>query len=98
MQLRGRAPCRPVDGSLVEPPESVPGEPPELIAGVVLTWMSTGASVSPAPAHACVIATGLAVGLMLACPAAEPPSAPFSVNAAIGPTVASEMVNLIVPY
>jgi len=68
------------------------------IDGVVVACMSTGASAIPAPAHASVSATGSALGLMLACPAAEPPCAPFSVNAATGPTVFSEIVNLIVPY
>src|SRR5437588_5225098 len=65
---------------------------------VVVAWMSLGASVSPAPPHASVIATGSALGLMLACPVAEPPFAPFSVNAATGATRVSEIVNLIVPY
>ena len=65
---------------------------------MVVIWMSVGAAASPAPPHACVIATGSAVGLMLASPAADPLRAPLSVNAAAGATRVSEMVNLIVPY
>jgi CBS-domain-containing membrane protein len=68
------------------------------IDGVVTTWMSTGASLIPAPAHACAMASGLALGLMLTCPAAEPPCLPVSVKAATPGPVVSEMVNLIVPY
>lgn len=39
----------------------------------------------------------ICAGLMLACPTAEPPAAPFSVTATPPLTRVSEMVNLMVP-
>src|SRR2546423_12542398 len=63
--------------------------------GVVASWISIFARLSPDAAHACAMAAGSSLGLTAAIPCADPDRRPVAVPTAVPPARSSENANRI---